>query len=200
MADFDIAHAKSMGNEGGYANNPADTGGETYMGVARNFHPKWQGWRHVDATKANMTQMPTYGTNSYFAWARQLNRTAAANPALQKLVIDLYESVYWRGNRLGEIDNQDVANQIYDWAVNTGSRGNTWIQEALGVTADGVIGPKTLKAINTADPVVLLTNARKFAKEHRLKMCEDHPSQKQFLAGWLRRDGFSVDEIQGLIA
>lgn len=39
MADFDKAHLEVMGNEGGYANNPVDAGGETYKGIARKFWP-----------------------------------------------------------------------------------------------------------------------------------------------------------------
>ena len=44
MANFKIAHEKTAANEGGYANNHADVGKETYRGIARKLHPKWQGW------------------------------------------------------------------------------------------------------------------------------------------------------------
>lgn len=37
MAIFNSAFKITMGNEGGYANNPDDSGGETYAGIARNF-------------------------------------------------------------------------------------------------------------------------------------------------------------------
>ena len=43
MANFDEAFALTMKSEGGYANNPNDTGGETYKGVSRKNHPKWNG-------------------------------------------------------------------------------------------------------------------------------------------------------------
>ena len=26
-----------------------DTGGMTYKGIARNYHPKWEGWAFIDA-------------------------------------------------------------------------------------------------------------------------------------------------------
>ena len=48
MAKFQIAEAITGRNEGGYANNSADTGGETYAGIARNYWPKWQGWKYID--------------------------------------------------------------------------------------------------------------------------------------------------------
>ena len=37
MANFHIGHSVTMGNEGGYANNPADRGGETWMGISRKI-------------------------------------------------------------------------------------------------------------------------------------------------------------------
>ena len=37
--------------EGFYNNDPDDMGGETYRGVARNYHPQWEGWAIVDARK-----------------------------------------------------------------------------------------------------------------------------------------------------
>jgi lysozyme family protein len=37
-----MKHVEEM--EGGWANNPADSGGETFRGIARNFHKSWPGW------------------------------------------------------------------------------------------------------------------------------------------------------------
>ena len=37
--NFDPAFDRLIGNEGGYANNPADPGGETNWGIAKRFHP-----------------------------------------------------------------------------------------------------------------------------------------------------------------
>ena len=48
MAIFNSAFQITMGNEGGYANNPADSGGETYKGIAKNYWPNWEGWTAVD--------------------------------------------------------------------------------------------------------------------------------------------------------
>ena len=48
---FDNAFAHTQTNEGGYANNKADLGGETYAGISRKYHPKWSGWAIVDELK-----------------------------------------------------------------------------------------------------------------------------------------------------
>jgi murein L,D-transpeptidase YcbB/YkuD len=71
-----------------------------------------------------------------------------------------------------------------------------WIQEAAGVTADGVIGPQSIRAINAADPKALLQEAEDVAAFYRLDKAEADPSQIQFLPSWLRRDGVSAKEIQ----
>ncbi|MDX2189374.1 MAG: glycosyl hydrolase 108 family protein [Bacteroidota bacterium] len=53
MATFEQALTKVLKNEGGYANNPSDPGGETYKGIARKIFGKWDGWVNIDAKKRN---------------------------------------------------------------------------------------------------------------------------------------------------
>jgi len=195
MADFNTAHQKVTQNEGGYANNPADAGGETYKGVARKFWPNWDGWKYVDGVKANTTPPPAYGTPAYRNYAAYLNRTLAALAALQQLVFDFYRTNFWDKYRLSGINDQAVATWLYDHAVNGGARGIKWMQEAAGVEADGVLGPLTMQAVNGADPAALLREAEAVAASCRLERAAADPSQIQFLPSWLRRDGVSEDEI-----
>lgn len=200
MAVFEIAHEITMGNEGGFANNPDDVGGMTYKGIAIKYHPTWRGWQYVKNVLAASVNQPPYGSTEYRNWARYINKELANIPSLQKLVLEFYRANYWQANCLDLVESQTVANRMYDWAVNTGSRGNKWIQRALGITEDGSIGPKSIAAINAADPADLLSKAREHAKAHRFKVVEAKPSQKQFLTGWLRRDGFSDEEIKEMTA
>ena len=51
MADFSKAWGRSSVHEGGYAHLAGDAGGETYRGIARNFHPEWPGWKFIDRVK-----------------------------------------------------------------------------------------------------------------------------------------------------
>jgi lysozyme family protein len=200
MADFDKAHAKTMGNEGGFAHNPADAGGMTYKGIAREFWPTWQGWRGIDAALGNMVKMPRYGTEECRNWVKHLNSTLAGMPLLQKYVLDFYEANFWKAYSLGEIQNQEVAEWLYDHTVNAAARGVKWIQEAAGVTPDGGVGPITLAAINAADPKDLLEKAKGIAVAYRLAKVEKDPTQKQFLHSWLSRDGLTEEEIKAAIA
>jgi len=199
MADFNAAHAKVMGNEGCYVNNPADAGGETYKGIARNFWKNWGGWKYVDGAKANNVPQPAYGTLEYRNYVAYLNRCLVALTSLQQLVLDFYRMNFWDKYRLSEITDQALATWLYDHVVNGGARGAQWIQEAAGVTADGKVGSATIAAINAADPVTLLQEAEDVAAFYRLDCAAAGPSQIQFLPSWLRRDGVSAEEISQVL-
>ncbi|GFE61918.1 glycoside hydrolase family 108 protein [Geobacter sp. AOG2] len=195
MADFNAAHAKAMENEGGYANNPADAGGETYKGIARKFWPSWSGWRFVDGIKSKVTAQPHFGTSGYYEWVKLFNSLLIQINQLQRYVVDFYKVNFWDKYRLSEINDQAVATWLYDHVVNGAARGIQWLQEAAGVAADGKIGPATIAAINAADPATLLQEAEDVAAFYRLDKAAANPSQIQFLPSWLRRDGVSTEEI-----
>ena len=200
MADFLIAHKETMGDEGGYANNPADHGGETYKGIARKFWGSWRGWQVVDSYKAKFPTRPAYGSDAYTAWVRHLNTALAGNADLQQLVVAFYQANFWNANCLSEINDQSVATWLYNHIVNGGARGVQWMQSAIGVPTDGSIGPKTIAAINAANPAAILGTAMDNAVAYRLAKVRAEPNQKQFLHSWLERDGVPAAKIPGLIA
>ncbi|WP_191966122.1 glycoside hydrolase family 108 protein [Oryzomonas japonica] len=195
MVDFTTVHATVISNEGGYANNPADAGGETYKGIARKFWPNWAGWKYVDGVKANTIPQPVHGTTAYRRYVSHLNECLAGLASLQQMVLDFYRRNFWDKYRLSEINDQSVATWLYDHVVNGGARGAMWLQEAAGVTADGKVGPATIAAINAADSVALLQDAEDVVAFYRLDRAAADPSQIQFLPSWLRRDGVSQEEI-----
>lgn len=94
---------------------------------------------------------------------------------------------YWNRWRADEILNQSVANILVDWVWASGSHGIKRPQRILGVTADGIVGPKTLAAVNSMDPMELhfrIKNDRiKFIDE----ICQRDPSQERFRKGWMNR-------------
>ncbi|HXS59002.1 MAG TPA: glycosyl hydrolase 108 family protein [Hanamia sp.] len=104
MADFKIAYQGTSVNEGGYANDPDDHGGETWKGISRNNETNWIGWHIVDMYK----KLPNFPKNLY------------ASSELEKAVQDIYKSNYWNLIRGDEINFQDCANDLYDSAVNVG--------------------------------------------------------------------------------
>lgn len=200
MAEFLPAHRRTMGAEGGFANNPADSGGMTYKGIARHYWGHLPLWKTVDRHLQDCPAQPPYGSRAYREWVATLNKRLAADVDLQAAVLAFYKAVLWDANRLGEVLDQRVADWLYDHIVNGGGAGVKWIQEAAGVTADGQIGPKTIAAINSYDPHVLLNRAEDEAAVYRLSRAQAKPSQIQFLPSWLTRDGLSETEIAHVMA
>lgn len=204
MAEFQAAFDKTMGTEGGIQFNPADRGNTktmgTYRGIAPSFWPHWRGWAMIERHIKSMVSMPAHGTREHDNWRRYLNGLLAADSALQRLVRQFYFENFWQPHRLGELNSQPVADWLFDHIVNGGCRGVQWVQEALGIDADGIIGQRTVAAINQADPDQILERAEDIAAIYRLDKCRLSPSQIQFLPSWLRRDGCGNEEIQAVMA
>lgn len=110
MALFSVAFNLTMKHEGGYVNDPDDKGGETYMGISRRFYGKYQLWKRIDAvTKSNPK-----ATNS------QITKILKQDAALTKEIENIYRAEYWNRLRLDELNNQALAHQMFDSAVNIG--------------------------------------------------------------------------------
>ncbi|NKL63286.1 glycoside hydrolase family 108 protein [Rhizobium leguminosarum] len=78
---------------------------------------------------------------------------------------------------------------VFDAGVNSGvSRGAKWLQSALGVTSDGVVGAKTIAAATTADPIKLI----KSVCANRLSFVRSLTTLfKTFGKGWTSRIAFT---------
>jgi lysozyme family protein len=94
----------------------------------------------------------------------------------------IYRTKYW----LKQFDEMPyaVAFQMFDGAVNSGlAQSVKWLQRALAVKDDGVIGPATMAALAKADPlaVVIRYNAA------RLTFLTSLPTWTTFGKGWAGR-------------
>lgn len=127
MAYFDKEFDKLILAEGRYVNDPDDAGGETYLGISRKANPTWNGWVAIDYVKHN------FGT---FGIGNRLKR----DTELTKKAKQLYKEKYWDVLDLDNVDNQKVAHELFDTAVNCGI--NTAIriaQQTLELKVDGKI-------------------------------------------------------------
>lgn len=96
---------------------------------------------------------------------------------------EIYRRDWWE--KLGaEQLHSAIVFQLWDFAVNAGkSRAIKELQQVAGVPADGIIGPKTIAAVNDMDlNDVLLT-----LTAERLKFYTDLSTFKTFGKGWVRR-------------
>lgn len=100
---------------------------------------------------------------------------------------EILKTMYWDRWHADEIRSQRVAEILVDWVWASGSYGVKRPQKLLGVTVDGIVGPETIAAVNSADPDRLFARI----KHDRVKFCDEivarRPSQKKWLRGWLNR-------------
>ena len=106
---------------------------------------------------------------------------------IRELPLDLakriYKDRYWDTVKAEQLPAA-IRYAVFDAAVNSGAGQSTkWLQRALGVTDDGVLGPKTLTAANAANPDAL--KMRMLGQ--RLKFMTYLPNWGAFSRGWSRR-------------
>ena len=95
----------------------------------------------------------------------------------------IYDRLYWMKVSADELP-EAVRFDVFDAAVNSGPRqAIKWLQRALDVQDDGVIGAQTLTAAKAADGAKL---AAKF-NGYRLMFMTDLPTWSSFGKGWARR-------------
>lgn len=196
MADFSQAFEKTMGNEGGYSDNPADRGGETYKGIARKFHKDWEGWATIDALKQ------AEGTGGDF------EDKLAADDQLQQLVEDFYKKKFWDNMKGDNIPDQAIADQLFDLGVNMGTGTVVkFLQEGLNllnrnqkdypdIAVDGGLGTKTLETLDmfleleNNNPAYLLKMMGLLQGNRYIEIMKRDPTQQVFARGWLNRIEF----------
>ena len=164
MSDaIDAILDKIIRREGGYVHHQADRGGPTKYGITAQTLGDW----------------------------RRLGRpaTAAEVQALTEAEARaIYRQQYITGPGFDAITYPPLLHLLADSAVHSGpKRAVQWLQTALGVTADGVIGPQTRAALAAADPGVLYGKVLGQRLRHLGRLITRDPKQAAFAAGWLNR-------------
>lgn len=113
--------------------------------------------------------------------ARAQGYTGDMRAMPQSVAKDIYRRMYWAPVRADELP-RDIRFDVFDAAVNSGVRqAALWLQRSVGAVADGVIGPQTIAAANSARNVKARYNAQ------RLRFMTDLPTWGAFGRGWARR-------------
>ena len=100
---------------------------------------------------------------------------------------DILKTMFWDRWQADSIADQRVAHMLVDWVWTSGTYGITIPQKLLGVKADGIVGPKTLEAVNTRVPSELFLNLKESRSAYFERICLQRPANRRFLNGWLRR-------------
>lgn len=176
MADFLQAYIipkKWEGNEV-YAILNNDRGKETYAGISRVYNPTWSGWIIIDREK------------SKYQGGRIPNGTRINNATLSNYVQQYYRSLFVNKAKGDKIVSQQMANLVFDMAVNHG-KGPQLVNEAIknaggDIKISNTITTDTLNFLNSIPakiyPFIL---AR---REAYYRSLDDFPF---FGNGWLNR-------------
>jgi lysozyme family protein len=124
--------------EGGFVDNPRDSGGATSMGITRGTLGHWLG---RTATVDDV---------------RELTRETAG---------DIYEAHYWTAVGADRLP-AGVDLMAFDCAVNQGvPTAARFLQQAAGVPADGAVGPRTIDAAHAIAPATLINSIGVYRRE-----------------------------------
>lgn len=169
--------------EGGFVNDPADRGGATNMGVTIATFEAY--------CKRKASPRPT---------VERLKRLT------EKEWLDILKTMFWDKWKADAIKSQKVANILVDWVWGSGSHGILIPQKLLGVKVDGIVGEKTLEALNAQDPdkffQAVFDARKKFLQDITTGSIRRYEARigrkateaellkhtnKRFLKGWLNR-------------
>lgn len=151
--------------EGGWVNNPNDTGGETMAGIT------YTNWK-------------TFFGDTH-------DRFMAMSDEDWGIV---FKKGYWDLMLGDTIQSQRIADCIVDWIWGSGKHyPECNVQDILihsfgkAITEDGNFGPATIAALNSVDEPTMWTDliAKRFWYLNAIVVA--HPSNQEFLAGWKNR-------------
>ena len=161
IGNFEQCLALVLKEEGGYVDNPHDPGGMTNLGVTKK---------------------------TYEAWVNRTVDEAEMRGLTPDDVAPLYQRNYWDKVAANSLP-VGVDYCLFDTAVNSGpSQAVKFIQRALNVVVDGILGQQTIAAANQRDAAELV---EQFCEE-RLQFMQSLSTWPTFGRGWQRR----VEEVQ----
>lgn len=151
--------------------------GYTFMGIYQKANPTWSGWNIV------RQKIQQYNRDM-----KLVSKMLYDNEKMQEYVEWFYKREYWDRAKLDRIDSQNTANEIFLFGVNAGMyKAITTAQEIVGVVADGAVGEKTIKALNSFDDTVFSITYDVFEKHHYDEIIKNNPSKVIFANGWKNR-------------
>ena len=159
-SEFEKALKRILKHEGGFVNDPLDSGGMTNLGVTKRV---WEEFVGHPVSEADMR---------------------ALTP---EIIAPMYKMKYWNSSYC-EVLPKGLDYVVFDFAVNAGTgRSVKTLQSAIGCVADGVIGPKTMAVINDANPKDLIAKFSDARADFYQGIVARKPNQARFIKGWLNR-------------
>jgi len=149
--------------EGGYSDNPEDSGKITNFGITSKTFQEWQ--KHDPFAPALKSVKDLSKDQAYLFYSWYFNKYK-----INKLINFLL--LFWF---------------MADSVVQHGAYPVYWLQKAVGAIPDGIIGPKTVSCVRKAGEQD--TYFRLIAERINFyaQIVNKRPNQAVFIRGWLRR-------------
>ena len=155
--------------------NPNEKG-LTFMGIYEAAHPSWQGWGQVRAA------INAYG---------DLEKASVAlynDDALIEKVKIFYKKEFWDKMRLDEVDSELKSCELFVFGVNVDTVPAVKVlQRLLGVVVDGIMGQKTLKALNDYNEQSFDVDFDRAEIAYYRNLVKAKPEYHIYERGWINR-------------
>lgn len=166
MAKIDNLWPFILSWEGGYSNHPNDSGGPTNRGVTL---ATWKVYGYDKDGDGDIDKDDVKMITEYDA------------------VYVVMKPKFWDRWNADQIEDQSIANILVDWIWMSGFSKIKTVQSMLGLKDDGIVGPKTLRMLNSGDHRAMFAAIWLRRERFYYNLVEQRPSNKVFLKGWLRR-------------
>jgi lysozyme family protein len=147
-----------------FSNTPGDHGGATRYGITQDEYNIYRHFKVLPLQSVNLITKDEY--------------------------TEIYWTSYWQPHCPLVPIGLDLS--LFNINVNGGSgRGTRLIQQALGISVDGIWGPATTAAVAAMTPVDLIDVIQSFHDDERgfyQAIINHDPSQKKFASDWFGRN------------
>ena len=145
MADYKVHIPFLEKWEGGWSNDPYDSGGATMKGVT---------------------------LRTYTAYRKKKGLLPPTEDDLRNISkeewLDIYKTMYWDKIKGDAFQSQSVANLMVDWFWMSGIIAIKRLQLIVGTKQDGIVGAKTLAAVHAKNQKELFTQLKNARHNHFL--------------------------------
>lgn len=154
--------------EGGFVDNPHDRGGATNKGITQETYNHWRIAQDLPVHSVRLID--------------------------DSEVRSIYWVDYWIKGRC-DVMSRPIAIAHFDGCVQHGVRQSSlFLQRAIPVRDDGVIGPRTLEALRKKDPKEI-TQTYINQRIVFYEMLAKRPGQSRFLKGWMNRIDSLISKV-----
>lgn len=172
--NFQAAIKYTIPNEGGFVNNPKDHGGATNWGITTAVLAEF---RSCPVTVDDVKNLP------------------------YDEAVEIYRKKFWEFLELDQVNDVSICTAIFDISVNRGIfTGIQLAQNAIKVSTDGKIGPKTIAGLNSIPPTTFIVRFATIVQHAYVELALEKPELRLgFLPGWSSRAMRLLTLIDGVV-